>query len=154
MTSNHLESIVIRYVARSWALFALPALLLASCGGDPGGAPAEEASEEISADFSAVGGSAAEGAFRMTRDGDNFSAVVTIDTHRGPGDYPVHIHSGTCATGGSVAVPLESVEGGEGGEGQSRTTFPAADLPPGSYFVQLHDAQDQAAIACADLPAF
>ncbi len=144
---------MIRYVARFSAVYALPALLLASCGGEPGGAPAEETSEEISVDFSAVGGSAAEGAFRLTREGDSYSAVVTIDTHRGPGDYPVHIHSGSCASGGSVAVPLESVEGGEGGEGQSRTTFSAADLPPGSYFVQLHDAQDRAAIACVDLPA-
>ncbi len=142
---------------RTFALAALPTLILVSCGDDPGsgsggGGMADEI-EEIRVDFEAVGGSAAEGAFRLALEQENYSALVSIDTHRGPGDYPVHIHAGSCAEGGSVTVPLTSVEGGEGGEGQSRTTFAAADLPEsGSYFVQLHDAQDRSPIACADLP--
>ncbi len=145
-----------RHLFKTLAILAPTTLLLAACGGgSEGGGSAEssEAGEEISVDFAATGGSAAEGAFRLSREGDSYNALVSIDTHRGPGDYPVHIHEGTCATGGSVTVPLTSVEGGEGGEGQSRTTFSAADLPAGgAYFVQLHDAQDQSAIACADLP--
>lgn len=145
-----------RHLFKTLAIFAPTALLAAACGGgSEGGGSAEssDASEQVSVEFAATGGSAAEGVFRLSPEGENYNAVVSIDTHRGPGDYPVHIHEGTCATGGSVVVPLTSVEGGEGGEGQSRTTFSAADLAAGgTYFVQLHDAQDQSPIACADLP--
>ncbi len=137
-----------------YKLIALPVLILASCGGDEGAGGEAAEAEEIRADLAAVGGSAAEGIVRLSLAEGTYTAVVAIDTHRGPGDYAVHIHGGSCSEGGSVTVPLTSVEGGEGGEGQSRTTFPAADLPEsGSYFVQLHDAQDRSPIACADLPA-
>lgn len=35
--------------------------------------------------------------------------------------YPVHVHQGTCAEGGGVVLPLESVTGGEDGTGSSTT---------------------------------
>lgn len=128
-------------------------LALASCGGGDA-APEEDGAggEEIRVEFEEIDESAAEGQLTLTPTDGSFTAVVAIDTHRGPGDYPVHILQGTCAEGGSIVVSLNSVTGQEGGEGQSSTTFPAADLPPGQYFVQLHDAQDNAPLACADLP--
>ncbi len=150
------------HLSKAFALTALPVFVVASCGGDTtsgsraGGGETDGSTEAsvIRVDLAAVGGSATEGAVSLTLNEGSYSTVVSIDTHRGPGDYPVHIHTGSCAEGGSVVVPLTSVEGQEGGEGQSRTTFSASDLPAGgSYFVQLHDAQDQSAIGCADLPS-
>ena len=149
------------HLGRAFALTAFPVLIVASCGGDTasgsgageGEADGSAETSEIRVELDAVGGSATEGVVSLTLSEGSYSAVVLIDTHRGPGDYPVHIHAGSCAEGGAVVVPLTSIEGQEGGEGQSRTTFSASDLPAeGSYFVQLHDAQDQSAIGCADLP--
>jgi len=133
----------------------LSILLLTACGGDSGGSEATtDADGPIRVDLTAMNQSAAEGAVSLTRDGDIYSAVVSIDTHRGPGEYPVEIHSGSCATMGPLAVELTPVEGQEGGEGQSRTTFAASDLPAGSsHYIELRDAQDGSVLACADLPA-
>lgn len=135
---------------------------LAACGGGdapPAGGAAEEsagaeapAGGEVSAAFSEVDGSAAEGMFVLSLAGGEYSAVVNIETHRGPGDYPVRIHTGNCGAEGTLVRELSSVEGQEGGEGSSRTSFPAADLPAGEYAVRLYDAQAGNALACADIP--
>lgn len=138
--------------ARFLALLAMwSPLALASCGGES--AP-EQAGGEVKVEFQEVDGSAAEGLVTLRLADGTYTAVVAMDTHRSPGDYPVAIHSGTCAAGGPVVVPLTSVQGQEGGEGQASTTFSASELPSGqSYFVQLNDSQDGSALACADLPA-
>jgi len=133
----------------------LSILVLTACGGDSGGSEdAADADGPIRVDLTAMNQSAAEGAVSLTMDGDSYSAVVSIDTHRGPGEYPVEIHSGSCSTMGPLAVELTPVEGQEGGEGQSRTTFAASELPAGgSHYIELRDAQDGSVLACADLPA-
>lgn len=124
---------------------------LASCGGE---SAQEQAGGEVSAEFQEIDASAAEGLVTLTRADDTYTATVAMDTHRGPGDYPVAIHSGTCAAGGPVVVELTAVQGQEGGEGRATTTFPASQLPAGaSYFVQLNDAAGGGPLACADLPA-
>ena len=139
---------------------------LTACGGGDA-PPAEEAAEgagaeapaeapaaaggEVSAPFADVDGSAAEGMFTLTPAGGEYTAVVNIETHRGPGDYPVRIHSGNCAAEGTLVRELSSVEGQEGGEGSSRTNFPVADLPAGEYAVRLYDAQAGNALACAEI---
>lgn len=143
---------------RAWTgvLSVLPVTLLAACGGGgPGDADTEEeASEPIRVSFQATGGSAAEGVFTLTLDGDTYAASVAIDTYRGPGDYPIEIHSGTCSGEmGPLVVAVTDVEGQEGGEGQSTGRFAASELAAaGSYYVDIHDAQDDSQIACADLP--
>ena len=147
------------YFGRSKLLAALPALFAVACGGDTvpagsGGGEAGEAAEEISVDFMEVDGSTAEGAVRLTLEGDTYSALVSIDTHRGPGEYPIEIHSGTCAQiGGPMVVEVVAVEGQEGGEGQARGSFARSLLPAGGqYYIDIHDAQDGSVLACADLP--
>lgn len=73
--------------------------------------------------------------------------VVQIDLTNAPeGDLPAHIHTGTCAAGGPVAVELTSVA-----NGTSTTTVTLASLPANeSSFVQVHDASGKP-IACGDM---
>ena len=143
---------------RAWTglLSVLSVTLLASCGGGGSGDAdsGEDAPEPIRVDFEATSGSAAEGVFTLTLDGDTYAASVAIDTHRGPGDYPIEIHSGTCGGEmGPLVVAVTDVEGQEGGEGQSTGRFAASELAAGgSYYVDIHDSQDDSQIACADLP--
>ena len=62
------------------------------------------------------------------------------------GELPAHIHTGTCATGGPVAVPLTNVT-----NGQSSTTVTVASLPANApSFVQVHDPSGKP-IACGDM---
>jgi hypothetical protein len=105
----------------------------------------------ITALFAEVDGSSAGGSVVLTLAGGEYTAAVNIETHRGPGDYPIRVHSGTCATDGAVVRELSSVEGQEGGEGSSRTSFPAAELPMGDHAVRIYDAQAGNVLACADL---
>lgn len=140
---------------KAHALGAVSIFLLSACGGDAGGGAGSsaEGSEPIRVDLAAVNQSAAEGSVSLTLSEGSYSAVVSIDTHRGPGEYPVEIHAGSCAAMGPLAVELSAVEGQEGGEGQSRTTFSASELPAGgSYYIELRDAQDDSVLGCGDLP--
>jgi hypothetical protein len=60
--------------------------------------------------------------------------------------YPAHIHTGTCASGGPVAVELTTVSAG-----QSTTTVENSKLPADqSAFVQVHNANGNP-VACSDL---
>jgi hypothetical protein len=150
------------HVSRVAALLA--GLVLASCGGDaPPEAPNDQAApaaqapaagaDEIQVYMTPRPDFVAEGSVIVRRSGDVYNVSVEVDTHIGPGDYPMHIHQGTCESGGPVVVTLSSVEGHEAGEGRATSTFPASELSPGtSYFVQIHHAQGGAPIACADLP--
>jgi hypothetical protein len=160
----------VNFLYRTSTQFGLSLLLvgIAACGGGDA-PPAEGAGEEgsmsgmegmsgptaagggISVLFAEVDGSAAGGNVNLTRSGEEYTAAVTIETHRGPGDYPIRIHSGTCATDGAVVLELNSVEGQEGGEGSSRTSFPVTQLPMGDHAVRIYDAQAGNVLACADL---
>ncbi len=138
-------------------------LVLAACGGDApesappatpadaGSAPSAESSS-ITVTFESVGEFIAEGAMTLRRDGQNIVADIIADSHLGPGDYPIHIHEGTCEEGGRVVQSLTTMTGGEGGEGTSLTTFPGSQLTAtGTYFVQMHRS-DGTPIACANIP--
>jgi hypothetical protein len=63
--------------------------------------------------------------------------------------YTAHIHSGTCAAGGPVVVPLTAPDP----SGMSRTTVAVASLASAGQqmFIQAHGAKD-APVACGDLP--
>jgi len=151
---------------RPFAAMVPVLLLVAACGGDsaPDGAPAgapgaaspaagAPAAGPVVANFEPLGEFIAEGSVTFRRTGDSVTADVLADSHLGPGDYPIHIHAGTCEEGGRVALPLTTMTGGEGGEGTSLTTFQVSELPlDGTYFVQMHRA-DGTPIACADIPS-
>jgi len=151
---------------RPLAAMALVFLLATGCGGDsaPEGAPAgapgatspaadAPAPGPVVANFEPLGEFIAEGSVTFRRSGDSVTANVLADSHLGPGDYPIHVHAGSCEEGGRVALPLTTMTGGEGGEGSSLTTFQVSELPlDGTYFVQMHRA-DGTPIACADVPS-
>ena len=140
-------------------------LVLVSCGGDTppdtsntgDPAPAVEApaasADEVQVLMTPRPDFVAEGSVVFQQSGGTINVSADVNTYIGPGDYPMHIHQGTCETGGPVVVTLSSVEGHEAGEGRAQSSFPASELAPGtSYFVQIHHAQGGAPIACGDMP--
>ena len=74
-------------------------------------------------------------------------AIVLQEGGQTGTSYPAHIHTGTCAAGGPVAVELAPVT-----NLQSQKTVPvsalSADQPS---FVQVHDPSGKA-VACGDMP--
>jgi hypothetical protein len=141
-------------------------LILVACGGSdaqpdaqtmesesPAAAPAQQqAAGPIDVVLTPLPNYIAEGTVTLTRDGDSIVTRVVAETHLNQGDYPMHIHEGTCAEGGRVVVPLTTVEGQESGEGTATTTFPASQLSPtGTYFIWIHSPTGEP-VACADLP--
>jgi hypothetical protein len=148
-----------------FSLFVLTGL--AACGGGdapPAGGAAEEgagaeaeapaapAMGEMNSPFNEVDGSAAEGNLAFSLEGGEYTAVVRIETNRGPGDYPVRLHTGTCAAEGTLVRELTPVEGQEGGEGSSTSSIPASEMPAGEYAIRVYDAQAGNALACAEVP--
>jgi hypothetical protein len=95
--------------------------------------------------LAAVGGSGVTGEATATHTPTDVTVAINV-TGAPAGDLPAHIHTGTCAAGGPVAVELTRVS-----NGQSSTTVSLASLPANqSSFVQVHDASGKA-IACGDM---
>ncbi len=84
---------------------------------------------------------------------DQGAMLVTVDVTGLPaeGEYPTHIHEGTCLEGGPVAEPLSHVAGMEDGSGSSTTTL-ALDVLDWNQalFVQVHGEAGEP-IACGDI---
>jgi hypothetical protein len=82
------------------------------------------------------------------------NTVVVILEMQGLGEavmHAAHIHAGTCATGGPVAVALSPVTGLEDGTGTSTTSLDAAELGATErYFIQVH-TEDGTPAACGDM---
>ena len=114
------------------------------------GAPAAPAPGPVTVNLEPLGEFLAEGAVTFRRDGTTIRVDVIADSHLGPGDYPMHIHAGTCEEGGRVVAPLTTLTGGEGGEGTTTTTLTTEQLPlDGTYFVQMHRS-DGTPIGCGN----
>jgi hypothetical protein len=95
--------------------------------------------------LAAVGGSGVTGEATATHSPSDVTVAINV-TGAPAGDLPAHIHTGTCAAGGPVAVELTKVS-----NGQSSTTVPLSSLPANqTSFVQVHDASGKA-IACGDM---
>jgi hypothetical protein len=79
--------------------------------------------------------------------------MVTLEVHGLPaaGEYAAHIHSGTCAEGGPVAVGLNPVIGNEAGHGTSTSTLDMGEMDHDQpYFFQVHSAEGPP-VACGDM---
>ncbi|MEX2531929.1 MAG: hypothetical protein WD960_14265 [Gemmatimonadota bacterium] len=149
---------------------ALPVLLsfflLTACGEQPPEeappAPEAEAPAEMEAgatqdmadhtvDIEEVNGSGVTGqAMGMHADG-SVTMFVELEGLPEEGEYAAHIHSGTCESGGPVALPLNPVMGLADGTGSSTTILEPDDMPMGeAHFTQVH-GEGGAPIACADM---
>jgi hypothetical protein len=90
------------------------------------------------------------GEVSQTRTASDMTLQVSLNGLKDGVSYPAHIHTGTCATSGPVAVELTSISAA-GGTGQSTTTVELAKVPAQS-FLQVHDSSGKA-VACSDLVA-
>jgi hypothetical protein len=149
------------------ALWLFPLMFLAGCGGDnaadevledaDAGAPVEMAPSPMDTmlhstiSLTAVGGSGVTGEAMSMHSDDLFVVLVEVQGLPAEGAYPAHIHSGTCESGGPVAVRLNPVNGLSDGTGTSMTTMEASEVASGgSFFVQIH-GEGNAPIACGDI---
>lgn len=116
----------------------------------PPAQPAMEVTEATVA-LEPVGDSGVSGQASALHTADEVMVILQVEGLPGAGEYAAHIHSGTCAEGGPVAVPLSAVVADDDGDGTSTTALDAGDMDhDGSHFFQIHSA-DGPPVACGDL---
>ena len=122
---------------------ALPADTAATSPAPGSGAPP---AAPVVVTLAAVENSGVAGEATATHSPTDVTVAINV-TGAPAGELPAHIHTGTCAAGGPVAVELTKVN-----NGSSSTTVPLSSLPANqASFVQVHDASGKA-IACGDMP--
>lgn len=81
---------------------------------------------------------------------DSVTVEARISGASQDGEYPAHIHSGSCPSPGGVIAPLTAVQV-SGGSGTSTTTIAASRVPEGEdAAVQIHQPGGQP-VACGDM---
>lgn len=142
---------------RQRAIIALaPVLALAACDAAErtDGTPADADSVVGAlgpAEFAPVNQSDVTGTVRFEEDDDEATVTVELVGLEPAAEYPVQLYTGRCAAGGSTAVPLGLVTGGEDGRGRVTAHVAATDVAAGEpVFVQA-DGPDGSAVACADV---
>lgn len=112
----------------------------------------QEMGQEETVSFEAMNESGVSGEADFTRQGNSLEVVVEAHDLGGPGDYPSHIHEGTCDEPGGVVTPLNSATAEEPGIGEASTEVDAGQLQAGSdYLVMVHATQGEP-VACAEVP--
>lgn len=108
------------------------------------------AMEPMTIELASKNESGVTGEATATHGDDQVTVEVRIMGAGSDGDYPAHIHSGDCASPGSVLAPLDPIPVA-GGAGSSSTGLAAdqvsADQPS---VIQVHDPSG-APVACGDL---
>lgn len=94
-----------------------------------------------------VNNSGVEGEATATHSAQEATVSILLkDGAQANTDYPAHIHTGTCETGGPVAVELEPVK-----NLQSTKTIQVSALPQGQpLFIQVH-GKDGKPVACGNM---
>lgn len=92
----------------------------------------------------------------MTRlSGTNVRSTITLRGGLVQGDYPWHVHEGTCGSGGPiVGDPSEypPLSTGSGTVGSATATFDADLDPDGAYYINIHRPEDlETIVACGQL---
>lgn len=102
--------------------------------------------------LTAMGDASVSGDVQLSREGNDLSVEI-MASMGGPGDYPAHIHEGTCDEPGGVAIPLDSPTAQEEGIAEGTTQVDATQLEAGnSYLVMIHQQQGAPA-GCAEIPS-
>lgn len=153
----------------TWKTFVLTPLLVAAplvlaCGGgetgggmetgEGGGAQPgmESGAQSEVVEWTALNDSGVTGDVELSVEGSTLEVAVLANSLGGPGDYPSHIHSGTCAEPGGVVVALNPATAHEPGIGEAETEVDLSELEAGqSYLVMVHALQGQP-VACAEIP--
>ncbi|TVR55127.1 MAG: hypothetical protein EA421_07195 [Gemmatimonadales bacterium] len=148
---------------RLWALALLAPL--AACGGDELPAPAAETAPPPAAEapppptemmhativLDEVNSSGVSGEAMAMHSDDAVVVILDLDGLTDEGEYAAHIHIGSCAEGGPVAVSLNPVLGLADGTGTSTTTLEADELTEGDpHFIMVH-GEGGTPIVCGDL---
>lgn len=101
--------------------------------------------------FTAMGDATISGDVQFSREGNTLTVEVMAQMGS-PGDYPNHIHEGTCDQPGGVAVPLTTATAEEPGIAEGTTEVDLGQLEAGTdYLVMIHGAQGAPA-GCAEVP--
>lgn len=141
--------------------------LLAACSGDKASDPSSLDASDVPAlegtaspldtllhvtiPLASIGGSGVNGEAMAMHADDTVVMILEMQGLLAGVDHPAHIHSGTCASGGPVAVPLTAVTGLADGTGASTTTLDSSQIQQdAAYFVQVH-AADGTPVACGDM---
>ena len=148
---------------RLWALALLAPL--AACGGDEAPAPAMETAPPPATEapppptemmhatvvLDEVNSSGVSGEAMAMHSDDAVVVILDLDGLTDEGEYAAHIHIGSCAEGGPVAVSLNPVLGLADGTGTSTTTLEADELAEGDpHFIMVH-GEGGTPIVCGDL---
>jgi hypothetical protein len=82
---------------------------------------------------------------------EDVTVLLEVQGLPAAGEYAAHIHSGTCADGGPVAVGLNPVVANEAGHGTSTSTLDMGEMDHDqSHFFQVHSAEGPP-VACGDM---
>lgn len=94
------------------------------------------------------------GAAMLMQRGDSLEVRVNLSGLTSGEEYAVHVHEGTCDTGGGVAEGLNPVTGQSDGTGSSTAVVTTSSVtgPDASYFIQAH-LPDGTPAACGDMTA-
>lgn len=137
------------------AVVGLTSLALLACSGSDATqqtSATESGSEsQYSASVSPKNDSGMQGHVMVSTGSDSLTIKLEVLGLKGGTEYPVHLHRGSCASGGDVVAALESPTVASVGLGSSLTDLSPDVMQGGeSYFVQLHLA-DGTPAACADV---
>jgi hypothetical protein len=142
-------------------------VLLSACAGDRGSnasagdfsdAPALEGAPSpmdtmlhVTIALAPVGASGILGEAMAMHSEDAVVVILEMQGLREGISHPAHIHAGSCAGGGPIAVALNPVTGLADGTGSSTTALDAVEISPASpYFIQVR-AEDGTPVACGDM---
>ena len=163
-----------------WTLLALP-LVLAACGGgeeeeanmeladtlgvadtgagmatDTGAMAGGSAGMAVTVTLNPVGGSQANGQATMTPGTSDTQVQITLNGLEPNSAHAGHIHQGTCASLGSVVVPLPEITADANGTGTATgsATVQTSTLHSGQHVISYHQsgsANPGAPIACGEI---
>lgn len=115
-------------------------------------APAGAATNNLTVTMNAVGTSGESGTATLTQNGADVQVVVTL-TGAPATAQPAHIHTGTCASPGSVSHSLTNVVSGASTTKVSNTTIDQLLAQP--FSINVHQSADNLGVyvACGNITA-
>jgi hypothetical protein len=146
---------------------ALASLVVAACGGDApeddpvieaDTTPAVEAAPspmdtmmQVTIVLETMNASGVSGEAMAMHSDDAVVVILELEGLPGEAQYAAHIHTGTCAEGGPVLVPLNPVAGLADGTGTSTTTLEADEVGTDTpHFIMVH-GEGGTPLACGNM---